>query len=594
MNINVALEDLIRNNPIFNGRSRSKDKLNEYFDNFSKSYSNLNDCIIVGNSGVADRFMTAIGSNEFVAIADPGTNVTNINAATKRVRGVKVISVPEVVKEKFETCIILENQISKETNNYIVSESKNIISVFDEIKLTCTEALGAYCEFSASYTTEHERTMFLRRKYEGCSQNMKSYYLESIMFSFLSARDFVSYYKYSHKYIEGGYDSDSLLSMFNEKLDILLGDIKNALQSRNKLRDILFVWNDGVRYDEFLKMDYLGNELAQKSFVFDSAYATVYDTRATMATIFNKRYQIDDYYRSEDDCDIDNSLLVKKLKNYGYVIKGRYSPNLSDKKNTTDMDLYDLGSRKLWNCISQVIDEKSPAFIFIHELPETHNPYHNPYVDKDYYFIRGCKKDDYENQINQSRSYWDAQLKFYMQFFDYENYKIFMSDHGKPLDIKELITLQETYKNEYVHVMLEISGNGILPGRGKELFSLINIYELICQILDDKIDINSLYSDEIMLQSIDRYNPGDIRKKLEDGTEKRNLMSYRAIKTKKDMLVIFRDGVIKYFDENEKSTEFSDREELNSRVSYLKNKVGDNFVDIYADDFFAASRQLYE
>ena len=133
----------------------------------------------------------------------------------------------------------------------------------------------------------------------------------------------------------------------------------------------------------------------------------------------------------------------------------------------------------MWLCIQNLLDAKEPMFFLLQENTETHNPYHSPYLDKDYYFINNCTPSQYQNQIRISRSYWDSQIKFYMRLLDYDNTKIVMSDHGKPMTLQDLCVLDWGYLSDYLHIVLMVNGKNIKPGNEKRLFSAYSLHCLL-------------------------------------------------------------------------------------------------------------------
>ncbi len=597
MDINLRLNNIIQDCSLFKNRFMAERKMYQYFCDFQSKIAKMGECIVVGETSVADRFMKCVSSDNFLAIADPAISGNNVNGSTKQIRGVKVLSLSDAIKDTEDaTFILLGNNINKDIYNTVISNSASLFSVYDDIELVGKDVLAEYNEWIIPYVTEYERIMFLRRKFETAkSDSAQKRYLEGLIYKFISVKDFISAFNYIELFCKKGFDIEGGIEKLKNEIGDLLKDIKNELSLRSSYHDILMIWNDGLRYDEFTEMQYLGKEMASKCLVFHNAYTTVYDTRGAIAAIFNKRYQIDDFYHSEDDCDIENSLLMKKLKDKGYVLKGRFGKNLSNKKDTTDMDLYDLGSRKIWDGMRELLLSDSPVFLFIHELSETHNPYHNPYLVRDYYYIRECEASDYKSQIDSSRNFWDRQLRFYMQLLDYNNYKIFMSDHGKPLDLEELCVAQKGYKQEYIHTMLMISGEGIEHRACNHIFSLVNFCELIEYMINpSKENYEWMFKGYALMQAVDRYNPGDIKRKLMDGTEKRSLMSYRAIRTNKDMFVRYRDGKMFYYLLPDLDTDRSNDPEFKERIDQLMEQNGDYFLDIYSIPFFEASRILYE
>lgn len=590
-----TFDKIMINNRLFGTRYSSRLTMLEVIKNFSQYITRGVEIILVGDTGVADRFLNVSDITKKTRyIIDPKTSGAVLNNATRKIRGTEVLSSNQVDDLQNVAYIVLDKNINKSIFNIIPENAKYIICVNDIMEINGQDVLKEYLEWCIPYTTPHERIMFTWRLLKSSHGILKRKYLEELIYKFLLIKDFDSAFSFIQQWKESEYDEKMVILDLENSLRKMINDISDSLKLRGDKNDIIMVWNDAMRFDELSKLDFLGKEVEGNSLFFENAYTTVYDTHGAFASIFNKRYQIDDYNRSDDDCDLDNSLLVNKLKEKGYVFISCFDYDFSDKSNTATMAIYDPGCLRFWNAIDFLIKNDSPVFLLIYEQAETHNPYHCPYMDKDYYFIRGCDPSDYQKQITLSSVYWDKQLKFYMSILNYEKTTIYMSDHGKPLDIEELCKPNPGYIEEYTHVVLEVQNSNIGTKREGRIFSLINFIELISYVLNPSYDnYEKMFDGYALLQAIDRYNKGDIEKKLSDGAEKTNLMSYRAIRTEEDIFVLRGDGNRMYYQTSDMSVNEINNEKYTDRIKYLEDKTGDYFINIFEDDFFENSRILY-
>ncbi len=599
MDITKRLEGCLYNSCLFHERVKASKDLDEYFQKLGKRLLEYEKLALVCDAKAANRFILKTGIGERVSvILEAGNGAFHASRWLTQVYGIDVAPYEEACRHKDCLFVALDDKNGKELFNSVYFHAKKILNVPDDIKDKGEPLFLSYSEWMAAYNTPFEKIMLDRRKYEAETDiRKKKKYLINLIYDLLQIKDFHSSYQYIDRYMESGFDQNGEMEKFRNGIDRLLADISYALKQRDGRNDIIMIWNDGLRYDELKEMPYLGKEFANDSFCMDHAFSTVYDSEGSLGSMFQKKYQVDDFHVNEGESYSSiNSPVIKLIESHGYRFKMIFHFYLADREHTDLIDSFVAGSEKMWLCIQNLLDAKEPMFFLLQENTETHNPYHSPYLDKDYYFINNCTPSQYQNQIRISRSYWDSQIKFYMRLLDYDNMKIVMSDHGKPMTLQDLCVLDWGYLSDYLHIVLMVNGKNIKPGNEKRLFSAYYFKELLEYIFEpSKEGLEKCFPQEyVKIQSIDRYDPFDIERKLKAGADKRHLMSYRGIRTLDDMYVRIANGEERYFKLPDERTNRICDDKYKDRIEELKEQNAGNFLDIETIPFFHASLQLYK
>lgn len=599
MNITKKLEAYLLKSGIFGKYEKRRQALEAFFHMTGRRLEKETQLAVVCDAEAGNRFILKTNvKDKTKAFIEADTTRFRVNGWRRKIYGIDVITYEDIYKYQNCTIVVIDDCHFKQLFNYVYYPDVKIIHLADEIKMFYPELYHSYMEWMVTYNTPFEKIMLIRRKYEKAyEKNKKKSYLEQLIFELLCIRDIHSSIRYMDEYLSDGYDSDGSMKEFRKKLLNFMDEISCLLKKRNSLHDIIMVWNDGLRYDELKDMEFLGNEFASHALCFTNAFSTVYDSEGSLGSMFQKKYQVDDFHVSEGESyDADNSPVIRMIEEHGYQFKTIFHFYLADRRYTKLIDTFTAGSEKLWMCIQNLLETEGPLFFLLQENTETHNPYHCPYINRDYYFENDCTPLQYQNQIAVSRAYWDKQMAFYFQLLDYDNTKIIMSDHGKPVTLHDLCVPDWGYLSDYLHIVFMAAGKRIRKGNNGKLFSGYYFKEFLNYILNpDEENLEKCFPGEfVKIQAIDRYNAGDIERKLKAGTDKRHLMSYRGIRTQEDMYIEIANGEERYFRlPDERQNRIHDPH-YSERIGMLKRLNKGSFLDIGKIPFFHASGILYE
>lgn len=448
-------------------------------------------------------------------------------------------------------------------------------------------------------------TLKKQMELEKISRVYKEYCLTEIIRIYLAIRDFENAFKYMEEYNVNGYSHYDFRAM-KVDIEVFLQDLKKKLAD-DKRRNIIIRWFDAVRYDEWESMPYLF-QMSKAGIRFKNAYTVMPYTSATMRTMLTGKYLIDDKIYEIDKFDEDTCGLLKDLDEHGYLFRiidyTRFTKNF-DRKYVpykplpTDYTVYPLLE---WIGICEILrsDPQQKLCLLIHELPETHAPYvggdatvynsFNSMLDgtllQNNHWISGMK-----TQIEESRRYVDNIFRFYKSMESDNAADIYMSDHGKfgHYGKKELIT---DYEN--VHICLAVKGKDIEPACEEGIFSLVNFRQLIkYAIQPSDFTKKCCLSEYAVIQQLPVYNAPAARRWLTSQLELEGLMQTTGIITDKDILQEFTTGKREYYLLDNLDDNKSDIPEYRERIKYLHDLHKTNFIDVFHDEFFAASIMLY-
>lgn len=440
---------------------------------------------------------------------------------------------------------------------------------------------------------------------EGIERTYKEYCLTELIRIYLSIRDFENAFKYMDEYIENGYSQYDFRSM-KADIEMFLQEIKKKL-ANDKRRNIIIRWFDALRYDEWDKMSYL-NQMSEQGIKFKNAYTVMPYTSATMRTMLTGKYPIDDKIYEINRFDENTCGLLKDLGERGYQFRivdyarftkhfdGKYVTHKSLPENFTVYPLLE------WTGICEIIesDPQEKMCLLIHELPETHLPYvggeasvYNSFYSisdgttlQNNFWTSGVKV-----QIEESRRYVDNIFRFYKSLESDSAVDIYMSDHGKfgHYGKRERVT---DYEN--VHICLAVNGKEITPACEEKIFSLINFRQLIqYAIQPSELTKKSFLSEYAVIQQLPVYDASAARRFLTQQLDLEGLMQTTGIITDRDMLQEFSTGKKEYYLLIDLNEDKSDVPEYQERISYLHDLHKTKVIDVFHDEFFAASIMLY-
>ncbi len=547
-----------------------------------------------------------IKSKNVILIGNCNTDIQFIKETIPYLSNTKSIILEDVFCDNidqnissFDYVIIVSFNWFREMLNKIKRLNKNTISIYNYFLENNFQLNHPYYDiFGIKYHTIYGKKSY---DYENFDNNanifydlkcyeiesslvLKKIYLEKLIFDCIYIRDFIFTKKYINIYIDNNFDTERNYSNFYKELDKLINYIKIKLEN-NKKRHINLFWLDALEYGEEKDMPFL-MDIAEKGIKFENAYTVTPYTHFTIKTMFLKKYAVDDKSYLTSKVSLDNSEILKFLKNYKYnfLYYGFSNQFDNDLKEKSFINRYTTASILYWKMLTNLVDNNNKLyFSLIHEVMETHSPFISPAINSnDYYFKDFADNDEinyrYKNYAPASRKYIDDQLRFYTELLGNSMTNIYMSDHG------------HSFYGRF-HTVLNIYGKGIKKEKYNKLFSYYNFDELIHYIvkLDDEILDNNIFSDYVKIQDVDYYNKRAILKWM----DKNNFgglyaIGYRGVITQKDMMIIFNNGQSEYFQIANNSII------QNNRINYLITLIGDNKIDIYKDDFFKYSRYVYK
>jgi len=421
-----------------------------------------------------------------------------------------------------------------------------------------------------------------RRLYELSErQEDKQLYLEKIIFDCLIAKDFLTLKKYI-EYLEP--NTKVLYEAFYQDVEELLKKIKLALSRRKD--DTLILWLDALEYGKDSDMPYL-KEVEQTAVTFENAYTVTPYTSATFKTIFTGMKIVDDESFLYNRITTKESVLFRTLEKHAHDFKYYGFLNLLEKERKSNYlyTPYTTVTQIYWELIRELIIEKPDVkrLCVLHETTQTHVPFISLGISGTTYNGRedfpGQQGDFQELKIQaqESRHYVDEQLRFYGDLLPNQMTKIYMSDHGH--------TLFGRY-----HAILKIQHKKIQPCQIKELFSYKDFSQLLMDIIfDNKIGSDYLRDDYVLVQDTDYYNEPYLNTLVANcDFYPESVFGYQGVITSEDMLIKHNNGTIFYLKHENDEVMVTDE-----RLNYLESLISEKKVDVWTQDKFAATRQIY-
>lgn len=420
---------------------------------------------------------------------------------------------------------------------------------------------------------------------------------EELIYMFIEIKDFISVFEYIDNYKKIREDYPEKYNDFATDLHEFFEWIKESIEKRDS-KDIVINWVDALRYDEIDSMKYLKN-IKENSLFFENAYTVIPTTTATMNTILTG---VDDIFDLRngfvDKFNSTNCIFLEKLEqlNYCFIYCGdkERANRFDDKYNlfsfNKECDIeQSISPFFQWECLNILLTEKKPCCIIIHNLPETHLPCVSPRLP--YYKV--WEKDEIKTephidiaekfeQINISRNYLDNQLEWYASFLSSKIVKIYLSDHGK--------LGKNMYDSDYIHVMYMVQGDSIKKEKCKDLFSLADSVNMLEYIIENKALEKRDY---VRISNLPVYNKNYAELVMGfSQKDKYKLIQYKGIVTDKDKYIRYDYGKELYFLKDNNKNLINDIQ-CSSRIQELRDIMGDNFINVYKDQYYSASQIIY-
>lgn len=421
-----------------------------------------------------------------------------------------------------------------------------------------------------------------KRYNEANDENAKNVELKKCLFLSLYMRNFLAARNYFMKLsiIEAKYKKAS------EEVEQLLGEIKRIIKEKQD-KNIILYWMDAISYEECDDMSYLQQQL-REAVVFENAFTSTPNTFPTGKTMLLGKNIIDDKTYQIKNIGLENSEVLKLLKEYGYDIKsisGYMRWFDYEYRSKERHELYDSCSVILWDLMNNLVNSESKTFYIVHMLVEGHYPFLSSKMD-DVSLINN------KLRYEQGRKELDEQLGFFDNYINSKSYRIYMSDHG-----------QHEFSTRY-HIIFAVYGEELKKRKICNLFSIINFRELIKQILlNGYIDEKLLESKYVKIQDIDWYNYKQISRLIRNKIlPDMFLIGYKGVITKDNMYIKFNTGQEWIADRDKIKyepalwdghyNEYSESEQ--QIIDELRIYAGNDKNEIENDERFKYSRYIYK
>lgn len=434
-----------------------------------------------------------------------------------------------------------------------------------------------------------------RRKFElEKNTDIRKLYLEKMIFDCTYAKDFLTLKENIDKYALVFGDQSEEYNLFYQEIEMLLEELKNALEAR-KAEDCILFWLDALQHGMDETMPFLKG-LNEKAMVFDKAFAGTPHTSPTFITLLTGKMQIEDgTYQINGPIGEEDSILLRELLKRGYCFKyyGNYLNRLADPgllPNHFFRTNYYSFTQLYWGVLTDMAETagEKKCFYIMHELYHTHSPFISFGLKGTEYLI------DYQNswfepknkqqsaqiktQQMESREYVDRQLAFWSRMLPDIMYKIYMSDHGASPVGK-------------FYTIMKVQQKDIYPGVCNSLVSHADFIPLVLQLLDNHaIDENVIRRESVMVQEVALYNKDKVKQYVLDKevwSEYIMMMGYQGVVTGEDMLICCEEGR-EYYQKHINDYKMV----TDSRLNYLRGLISRKKVDYFHIDKFKYTRIL--
>lgn len=433
--------------------------------------------------------------------------------------------------------------------------------------------------------------------------------LKRLINDYLCVFDLISAFRYMDEYINKKYRNYKRYVKMKQDLEAFLEWIRHSLKKRE---DILVFWVDCTSYEELEWFPKL-KKRAEESYFFEHAYTPTPTTAPAMMAMNNRWLNIDDFskydkLRKTGCFDIHSSLLLQKLKKYGYgfgyfVSKAMSYPAYAEPLLHLNRKKYICSNRLCFDAVNHLMMSDKKQFMIIHCLTETHYPYWYPCQKGqmlcDIQPLRPLdlvnKPEGKSKQVCNAARYLDEQLAFYSDLLGDGISKIYMSDHGKNCYYEEQY---KRWTDRINHTFFFIQSRHVLIGKERRLFTLQNFLDVAEALLkahksNEAANFERVFEKDYMkVQSIDVYSKNIIDIYKDNGCPE-SAQSYRGIRTLEDYYLRFRNREL-YYRNGDEETNLIDDPKYAVRVAELRDLAGDYFLDICKKEKFKYARQLYD
>lgn len=525
----------------------------------------------------------------------------------------------EIAKYEIGKLVIVSNDLRYLLQMLLINEdiSYEIVDIYELIKreyrtvivksiaIPLKEAMREYIKCLQSGMSEQKKycdnyDAILVKRYrakKAVNKKEKQYYLRELIISYLLIKDYRNAFFYIDRYTRlTGKKNNPFIQVKHDFL-VLLSQMKKKLRAR-KQRDIIVFWCDALPYSDFNKYHFLEN-VKNDSMVFENAYTHVPYTHTTIQAMFTGiPFFEGKMYRS-----VETPNMVRESKTIDLLRKNHYQicevggsyikRKYASRPNRSVRCSYPPASMELWETLAQLLkDENEKKFIICHMDCELHNPYWNGESERlllDPGRFLGDTA-EYDNQIKSSAKYLEKQILYYMNFFGEHTCKIFMSDHGNGAP---------AYSERRLHAFCLVNDRNVKKGSFKKYYSYLKFYELLNYILHPtEGNLDAIFSDYVLIQNdhpySEKYSEEILCKfKNNEDIRQKDWMGFRGIIKNGFKLIWYPKGEAIWYDPEDNEIMQEDIQDRDL-VRFMRDNVGDEFPDIYAEKHYIHTRKLYE
>ena len=583
MDINKELKDLMTDFPFSFDAKKECEKIYREIYSIIDCISEQDQVLIRGAGEHTEELLRIFNDcgkkNNIVAIIDDRLSGTIIEGITVN---------PVTFQEKVFFNIVLLSSFSyeKEMKCEYVNDNVEIIAIYEELEKRGIKLLAPFYKY-----TEYGYMLPLTYFYNYRKDNDKAS-LESLIGALLNIKDFLNAEKYINEYIKRSFDGLDVLKRFLSAWKDLDIKIKKELSLK---KDILWYWTDAVDFENVKLLPQI-YQYKDKGIFFNNAYSVAaYTTEATRA-IFDGFYPIDDYKAYDNPVNGKNSRLLQVLKsnNYDFIYVGyddsqkiaeEYTKSIDGVTNfTTKPDT--ASTLLLWLVLRESLLRKRSGCYLCHILPESHDG--NCFDDTIEYCYQ--KRLGYCEQTVNAFNYIDKQIYFYNAFWNDDNIRIFMSDHGSHI----LNPNTMNFVDSKVHSYLIITGEGIPAINEDRIFSYTKFAELFIYLFKGcSSNYNKIFSDYAKLQDYDYKSLSGVIAFINADNKEKGL-AFRQVITKHDRYIVLGNGKELYYLNSDLDKNLFFDKKFYGRIEELRKICGNYFIDVWKNEDFVNSRKLYE
>lgn len=464
---------------------------------------------------------------------------------------------------------------------------------YDGIIFDLYEVLGKYID---DHFSDHQLVYNARKNFLCADQDSKQDTLANLIKQFILIKDFVNFYRYIDIYVENKYGEYETYLSLKKEVQQLVIEIKNCLGER-KHRDIVVNWIDAISYYDMGNFDFLSCE-SKKGTFFENAYTTIPWTSDAMRSILFANYPIEGKLFLTNNYSKENSIFIKMLSQYGYKFSYCGIDRMAVLYGGEDVIIpveiynnkYDSSTTKQWNAVQLLCQYDFPLCIIVHNLNETHMPYvcglTDTFIDFDV-MPKDWADERCQKQADISGKYLDEQLAFYSELYGEQLVRVYMSDHGRRGN--------SCMKDDKIHILLFALGAGIEKKVISSMFSLIDLYKLIENIVCNRdLDDEKYAREHIVVENLDPYSKVAVEKVLSGFKVWEEMRQCRGVVTKTDRYFKHQIGNEYYYKSPKSLDNEIDDSTCKDRIDQLRELCGNEFIDIYQYEKFKCARQLYD